>query len=111
MSFAKAADANYYYAIDNGDGTYTRTTDRIPENPSAGEGADAKVNQLIGGTGGGYDDEFTITSDVLPGYQLVPSLTQVSSQKKYNNEWRWDDYEADGYGCVYQHEYGCLYDC
>ena len=79
--FAKAADANYYYAIDNGDGTYTRTTDRIPENPSAGEGADAKVNQLIGGTGGGYDDEFTITSDVLPGYQLVPSLTQVSSQK------------------------------
>ncbi|WP_099087513.1 mucin-binding protein [Weissella cibaria] len=79
--FAKAADANYYYAIDNGDGTYTRTTDRIPENPSAGEGADAKVNQLIGGTGGGYDDEFTITSDILPGYQLVPSLTQVSSQK------------------------------
>ena len=79
--FATAADANYYYAIDNGDGTYTKTTDRIPVNTSAGQGSDAKVNQLIGGTGGGYDDEFTVTSDVLPGYQLVPSLTQVSAQK------------------------------
>ncbi|MCT0022670.1 LPXTG cell wall anchor domain-containing protein [Weissella confusa] len=79
--FATAADANYYYAIDNGDGTYTKTTDRIPVNTSAGQGSDAKINQLIGGTGGGYDDEFTVTSDVLPGYQLVPSLTQVSAQK------------------------------
>lgn len=39
----QAADASYYYAIDNGDGTYTRPTDRIPGNPSAGEGIDVQL--------------------------------------------------------------------
>ncbi|TGE75615.1 mucin-binding protein [Weissella confusa] len=74
------ADANYYYAIDNGDGTYTKTDIRIPVNTSAGSTGDAKVNTLTGGSGGSYPDEYIITSDVLAGYQLVPSLTYASGQ-------------------------------
>ena len=74
------ADANYYYAIDNGDGTYTKTDIRIPINTSAGSTGDAKVNTLTGGSGGSYPDEYIITSDVLAGYQLVPSLTYASGQ-------------------------------
>lgn len=74
------ADANYYYAIDNGDGTYTKTDIRIPVNTSAGSTGDAKVNTLTGGSGGSFPDEYIITSDVLAGYQLVPSLTYASGQ-------------------------------
>lgn len=74
------ADANYYYAIDNGDGTYTKTDIRIPVNTSAGSTGDAKVNTLTGGSGGSFPDEYIITSDVLSGYQLVPSLTYASGQ-------------------------------
>ncbi|WP_259716046.1 mucin-binding protein [Weissella confusa] len=74
------ADANYYYAIDNGDGTYTKTDIRIPVNTSAGATGDAKVNTLTGGSGGSFPDEYIITSDVLAGYQLVPSLTYASGQ-------------------------------
>ncbi|WP_242459535.1 hypothetical protein [Weissella confusa] len=74
------ADANYYYAIDNGDGTYTKTDIRIPVNTSAGSTGDAKVNTLTGGSGGSYPDEYIITSDVLAGYQIVPSLTYASGQ-------------------------------
>ncbi|WP_259713579.1 mucin-binding protein [Weissella cibaria] len=74
------ADANYYYAIDNGDGTYTKTDIRIPVNESAGAGGDAKTNTLTGGSGGSFPDEYIITSDVLAGYQLVPSLTYASGQ-------------------------------
>ncbi|WP_229030788.1 hypothetical protein [Weissella confusa] len=77
---ATAADANYYYAIDNGDGTYTKTDIRIPVNTSAGSTGDAKVNTLTGGSGGSFPDEYIVTSDVLAGYQLVPSLTYVSGQ-------------------------------
>ncbi|MBC6499713.1 hypothetical protein H7R52_16815 [Weissella confusa] len=44
------ADANYYYAIDNGDGTYTKTDIRIPVNTSAGSTGDGKVNTLTGGS-------------------------------------------------------------
>ena len=74
------ADANYYYAIDNGDGTYTKTDIRIPVNTSAGSTGDGKVNTLTGGSGGSFPDEYIITSDVLSGYQLVPSLTYASGQ-------------------------------
>lgn len=74
------ADANYYYAIDNGDGTYTKTDIRIPVNTSAGSNGDAKVNTLTGGSGGSFPDEYVITSDVLAGYQIVPSLTYASGQ-------------------------------
>ncbi|WCE24305.1 mucus-binding protein [Weissella cibaria] len=74
------ADANYYYAIDNGDGTYTKTDIRIPVNESAGAGGDAKTTTLTGGSGGSFPDEYIITSDVLAGYQLVPSLTYASGQ-------------------------------
>ncbi|MCT0957891.1 mucus-binding protein [Weissella cibaria] len=78
--FATADDANYYYAIDNGDGTYTKTTQRIPVNTANGASGDAKTNTLYGGASTKYSDTFTVTSDLLPGYQLVPSLTDASGK-------------------------------
>ncbi|UOX37561.1 mucin-binding protein [Weissella cibaria] len=78
--FATADDANYYYAIDNGDGTYTKTTQRIPVNTANGASGDDKTNTLYGGASTKYSDTFTVTSDLLPGYQLVPSLTDASGK-------------------------------
>lgn len=67
-----AAETHYY--VKQADGTYKE----IPVDASKGASHDAQTSTLTGASGPYFSDQYTITSDVLPGYKLITSDTEVS---------------------------------
>lgn len=69
------AEVRYY--VKQADGTFKEINGPIAGAPTS---SDAHNNPLYGGSSPYYSDQFTFTTDSLPGYKLIDSMTQVSGK-------------------------------